>query len=85
MTLQEKFADAQIRVKTLKDSPSNETLLELYSLYKQGHIGDVEGKRPGMLKMVARAKFDAWAARKGTSQDSAMEAYVALVDKLLAG
>jgi len=31
---------------------------------------------------VNRAKFDAWASRKGVSRDEAMQAYVALVEKL---
>lgn len=85
MALADDFASAQQRVKTLKTQPSNDTLLELYSLYKQASVGDVEGKRPGMLDLKGRAKYDAWAARKGTSKDAAMEKYVALVNRLLAG
>ena len=85
MALADDFASAQERVKTLKSKPSNDTLLELYSLYKQATAGDVEGKRPGMLDLKGRAKYDAWAARKGTSKDAAMEKYVALVNRLLAG
>jgi diazepam-binding inhibitor (GABA receptor modulating acyl-CoA-binding protein) len=42
-------------------------LLQLYALYKQGSEGDVEGKRPGFTDMVGRAKYDAWAAIKGTT------------------
>lgn len=80
-----KFEDAQKRVKTLSSTPSNDTLLELYALYKQATAGDVSGSRPGMMDFKGRAKFDAWAARKGTSKDAAMTAYVALVDRLVAG
>ena len=83
MSLQNQFEDAQIRVKTLSKAPSNDVLLELYSLYKQGAVGDVTGKRPGMLNMVGRAKYDAWAGRKGMSKDAAMQAYVDLVERLL--
>ena len=82
--LAQRFADAQVRVKTLPERPDNDTLLELYALYKQGSAGDASGKRPGMMDFVARAKFDQWAKKKGTSKDDAMNAYVALVDKLLA-
>ena len=82
--LAQKFADAQERVKTLPERPDNDTLLELYALYKQGSAGDASGKRPGMMDFVARAKFDQWAKKKGTSKDDAMRAYVALVDKLVA-
>lgn len=79
------FDEAQVKVKDLKKSPGNDKLLELYALYKQGTTGDVSGKRPGMLDVKGRAKYDAWAVRKGTSQDEAKAAYVALVEKLIAG
>jgi acyl-CoA-binding protein len=83
MTLSERFADAQTRVKTLTQAPSTAELLELYALYKQGSSGDVESKRPGMLDIKGRAKWDAWAGKKGQTRDQAMEAYVALVDRLV--
>ena len=67
MTTSEKFEDAQRRVKTLTQSPSTDHLLELYALYKQGTVGDVDGKRPGMLDLKGRAKYDAWAKQKGSS------------------
>ena len=82
MTTSEKFEDAQRRVKTLTQPPATDQLLELYALYKQGTVGDVDGKRPGMLDLKGRAKYDAWAKQKGSSKDRAMEAYVVLVDKL---
>jgi len=83
MTLDERFEDAQKRVKTLSSAPDNDALLDLYALYKQGTIGDVTGSRPGMMDFKGRAKWDAWSKRKGTSKDVAMEAYVALVDRLV--
>jgi len=70
--------------KTLRKAPDNDTLLALYSLYKQATVGDVSGERPGALDMVNRAKFDAWSGRKGTSREDAMKAYVELVAKLRA-
>jgi acyl-CoA-binding protein len=84
MPLADDFAKAQERVKTLKSRPSNEALLDLYSLFKQATEGDVSGKRPGMLDLKGRAKWDAWDKRKGLGRDAAMQQYVALVDKLLA-
>lgn len=83
MSLEDEFNEAQNRVKTLSSTPSNDKLLELYSLFKQGSVGDVQGKRPGMLDIKGRAKYDAWAGRKGMSKDDAMKAYVALVDDLV--
>ena len=56
-----------------------------YALYKQGTEGDNLGKRPGMLDLKGRAKFDVWASKKGLGRDAAMPAYVTLVDRLLKG
>jgi diazepam-binding inhibitor (GABA receptor modulator, acyl-CoA-binding protein) len=83
MALKDDFEKAQADVKTLKEKPDNATLLELYALYKQGTEGDATGRRPGIMDPVGRAKFDAWAAKKGASNDDAMNAYVAYVKKLL--
>ncbi|MFL5354033.1 acyl-CoA-binding protein [Archangium sp.] len=85
MALEDDFRSAQERVKTLKTRPSNDTLLELYSLFKQATEGDVQGKRPGMLDLKGRAKYDAWAGRKGVGREAAMQQYVALVERLLKG
>ncbi|HZS36877.1 MAG TPA: acyl-CoA-binding protein [Polyangia bacterium] len=82
MNLVEKFEDAQKRVKALTAAPSTDSLLELYALYKQGSVGDVQGERPGMLDFKGRAKYDAWKQHKGMQKEQAMEAYVALVDRL---
>jgi acyl-CoA-binding protein len=83
MELKERFEDAQVRVKTLP-SQGPDVLLKLYGLFKQANAGDVTGKRPGMLDVKGRAKYDAWASRQGMSQDAAMEEYVNYVDQLLA-
>jgi acyl-CoA-binding protein len=85
MALEDDFRSAQERVKTLTTRPSNDSLLELYSLFKQATEGDVQGKRPGMLDLKGRAKYDAWAGRKGVGREAAMQQYVALVDRLLRG
>ena len=83
--LKTQFQEAQVRVKTLSKSPGNDTLLELYALFKQANDGDVKGSRPGMLAVKDRAKFDAWAKAKGISADAAMQKYVDLVNRLLKG
>jgi acyl-CoA-binding protein len=82
MSLQEQFAQAQADSKNLSERPDNMTLLKIYALYKQGSAGDVEGSRPGFTDMVGRAKYDAWAALKGTSKDDAMQQYVDLIEEL---
>ncbi len=85
MELAARFEDAQARVKKLSSTPSNDDLLQLYAFYKQATAGDVSGSRPGMLDLKGRAKYDAWAGKKGLSKDQAMEKYVALVDRLAGG
>lgn len=82
MSILQDFQEAAVRVKTLKSAPSNSDLLELYALYKQATVGDVEGKQPGRLQMRERAKFDAWATHKGKSKDAAMQQYIDLVNRL---
>ena len=83
MALDTEFQEAQEKVKTLTKRPSNDELLELYALYKQGSAGDVQGKRPGMLDVKGRAKYDAWAKREGMGREDAMKSYVDLVGRLL--
>jgi acyl-CoA-binding protein len=80
--LKAKFEAAVAASKTLPERPDNATMLKLYALYKQATVGDVEGKRPGMMDMVGRAKWDAWSEMKGTSANDAMKKYVALVEDL---
>jgi acyl-CoA-binding protein len=84
MALAEDFSAAQARVKQLSRTPASDELLELYAYYKQATTGDASGERPGMLDFKGRAKFDAWSARKGLGKDQAMNAYVSLVEKLVA-
>jgi acyl-CoA-binding protein len=77
------FETAQTRVKNLKKTPGAPELLELYALFKQGSLGDAQGKRPGMLDMRGRAKFDAWSGKKGMGREAAQAAYVKLVEMLV--
>ncbi|KAK0427689.1 hypothetical protein QR680_010369 [Steinernema hermaphroditum] len=71
------------QVKNLKTSPTNDELLELYALYKQGTVGDNNTAKPGMLDMKGKAKWSAWDGKKGTSQEKAKEEYIALVKTLV--
>jgi len=82
MATQEEFNAAAARVQKLPKTPSNDDLLELYGLFKQASVGDVSGKRPGMLNVKGRAKYDAWAGRKGMSSEDARAAYVGVVTRL---
>ncbi len=79
---EKRFEAAQAAAKGLRDKPDNDTLLELYSYFKQATEGDAGGDRPGAFDFVARAKYDAWAARKGMGRDVARKGYVKLVEHL---
>ncbi len=81
-TLEDQFKAAQAEVQQLSERPDNDTLLELYSFYKQATEGDVTGDKPGPFDFKARAKYDAWEARKGMKREVAMKAYVRLVEHL---
>ena len=80
--LKKKFEAAAADSKKLPERPSNDVLLQLYALYKQGSEGDVEGKRPGFTDMVGRAKWDAWNGLKGKAGDEAMQEYIDLIEGL---
>ncbi|RZL03631.1 MAG: acyl-CoA-binding protein [Rubrivivax sp.] len=76
------FDAAVANSKLLPAKPDNDTLLKIYSLFKQATVGDVQGDRPGMMDFVARAKYDAWAALKGKTSDQAKQTYIDLINSL---
>ncbi|XP_042589926.1 acyl-CoA-binding protein [Cyprinus carpio] len=76
------FQKAAEEVKQLKAKPTDAEMLEIYSLYKQATVGDVNTARPGMLDFTGKAKWDAWEGKKGMSKDDAMKAYIAKVEEL---
>ena len=80
--LNAKFEAAVANSKKLTEKPDNATLLKIYSLYKQGSIGDNAEKKPGFADMVGRAKWDAWNKLKGTSGDDAKQQYIDLIESL---
>ena len=83
MDIREQFEKAIADSKSLTEKPDNETLLQLYALYKQSTNGDVSGEAPtNPFDFVNKAKYNAWAALKGTTTDAAMQQYVDLVNKL---
>ncbi len=82
MASKDEFENAVVRSKELTKKPSNETLLKLYSLFKQASEGDVTGERPGGFDFKGAAKHDAWASMKGTASEDAMTHYVELVNQL---
>lgn len=82
MDLMEQFENATQDVKKLASKPSVENMLKLYAFYKQATAGDVNGKRPGMLNLAGRSKYDAWGKIKGMSAEEAKKSYINLVKTL---
>ena len=83
MELKEQFEQAAADSKNLPEKPSNDTLLQLYSLYKQSTEGDLQSDPPANpFDFVAKAKYEAWLSLKGKASATAMEEYITLIDKL---
>jgi len=83
MDLNALFEQAVADSKSLSDRPSNDTLLQLYSLYKQATEGDINIDPPANpFDFVSKAKYEAWAGLKGKTKEAAMQDYVQLVSKL---
>jgi pimeloyl-ACP methyl ester carboxylesterase/acyl-CoA-binding protein len=84
--LKQRFDAAAARVRSAPDNgplkPSNEMKLRMYGLYRQATAGDAHGARPGMMDIVGRMKFDAWAGFKGLGAEEAMHRYVEEVEKI---
>ncbi|XP_028835250.1 metalloreductase STEAP3-like isoform X2 [Denticeps clupeoides] len=81
---QAEFEKAAEEVKMLKSRPDQVEVMEIYGLYKQATVGDVDVARPGMFDFTGKTKWDAWNAKKGISKDEAMSTYVTKVEELKA-
>lgn len=83
MELKQQFEKAVADSKLLASKPSNDILLQLYSLFKQATEGDVKGDPPSNpFDFVARAKYEAWSSLRGKSSETSMTEYVDLVNRL---
>ena len=80
--LDQQFNQAAADAKDLPERPDNETMLKLYSLYKQGSAGDVAGEKPGFFDFVATAKYEAWEQLAGMDSSEAKQKYIELVNRL---
>ena len=83
MELKEQFEKAAADSKNLSAKPDNETLLQLYSLFKQSTEGDASSEAPpNPFDFVGKAKYEAWSSLNGKPKEAAMSEYVELVNKL---
>lgn len=77
------FYNATVAAKSFKSRPPDSTLLDLYALYKQATIGDINTQRPMFFDLQGQAKWDAWNKRKGMTKEQAMDQYIGLVDAMI--
>jgi diazepam-binding inhibitor (GABA receptor modulating acyl-CoA-binding protein) len=86
MSLKDDFEQAVAESKELKKRPDDDTLLKLYSLYKQATEGDIdpETPAPNMFDFVNKAKQDAWKKLTGVDAETAMVEYIGTVEQLKA-
>ncbi|XP_061202093.1 acyl-CoA-binding domain-containing protein 7 [Neopsephotus bourkii] len=83
MTLEADFNAAAEDVKKIKTRPTDEELKEIYGLYKQATVGDINIECPGMLDLKAKAKWEAWNLKEGLSKEDAMKAYISKVKEMV--
>ena len=81
---------ARFRLQTPGQGPGGPTAISYqYEVEEEDtHFGSepvaATGARPCMMHVLGRAKFDAWAARKGLAREQAMADYVMLAASLKA-
>ncbi|EFA10395.1 putative acyl-CoA-binding protein [Tribolium castaneum] len=80
MSLDEKFKSACDQIRQFTKRPSDSDMLEVYSLYKQATVGDINTPKPSEAK--AKAKWEAWSGKKGLNANVAKEQYVAKIKAL---
>lgn len=81
--LDRKFNKYRRDVKRLRKRPTDEELLEIYGLFKQAMIGNVNIQKPGMFNFSKQdRKWNAWKSREGLHKNTAKKMYVDCVRKL---
>ncbi|XP_021944602.1 enoyl-CoA delta isomerase 2 [Folsomia candida] len=78
----EQFQEAVKNLGSVKDA-DNSTKLKLYALYKQTTVGKNNTKKPGMLDIVGKAKWDAWNSLGDMTQGEAEKNYIDIVNEML--
>jgi len=80
--IDQQFEQATAAAKLLGKRPDNDTLLQLYALFKQASEGDISGEPPGFFDFVGTAKYTAWQKLQGMSAETAKQQYIDLVRAL---
>eukprot|EP00164_Ancoracysta_twista_P001474 GFYU01001923.1.p1 GENE.GFYU01001923.1~~GFYU01001923.1.p1 ORF type:complete len:427 (-),score=127.09 GFYU01001923.1:143-1423(-) len=82
-TLQSDFETAVSRSKdTSAPRPDNNTMLQVYALYKQATSGPNTTDKPGMMDFVGKAKWQAWSDLKDMDKETAMKEYIGKINDI---
>ncbi|XP_006872663.1 PREDICTED: acyl-CoA-binding domain-containing protein 7 [Chrysochloris asiatica] len=83
MSLQADFDRVAEDVRKLKTRPTDDELKELYGLYKQSVVGDINIGCPVLLDLKRKFKWEAWNLQKGLPKEDAMSAYISKAKELI--
>ncbi|XP_018866156.1 acyl-CoA-binding domain-containing protein 7-like [Gorilla gorilla gorilla] len=83
MSLQADFDMVTEDVRKLKTRPDDEEVKELYGLYKQAVIGNINIECSEMLKLKGKAKWEAQNPQKGLSEEDMMSAFISKAEELI--
>ncbi|KAJ2080702.1 acyl-CoA-binding protein (ACBP)/diazepam binding inhibitor (DBI)/endozepine (EP) [Coemansia sp. RSA 988] len=82
--LNSEFLKAKDESSSLPLKTANEDRLEMYSLYKQGTVGDNNTEMPSAFNFERKRMWDAWNKLKGKMKlEDAQQKYIDLVKELL--
>jgi hydroxymethylglutaryl-CoA reductase (NADPH) len=84
-SLEEAFDKAQAMLVKLNNLPDKDAILDIYGLYKQATVGDINVSKPSFfsIDIKAKTKYQAWEKFKGLNKEAAMKKYIELVQKLV--
>jgi diazepam-binding inhibitor (GABA receptor modulating acyl-CoA-binding protein) len=80
--LKQDFESACENIKQAKNLDNN-TLLNLYGLFKQSTEGDCNISKPSFYDVKGIAKWNAWSDNKGLDASITMKRYIKEVNKIL--
>lgn len=86
--IKNKFDDAVNSMDKYKDriedlNSNNDTLLEIYGLFKQATCGNCNISQPFILDLKGNAKYNAWMKFKDKDVEYVMKLYTKRVNKIL--
>ncbi len=81
-TLDQQFELCASIVKSLKTTPQDDELLNIYGLYKQATLGCNTLPKPLIFDIRGMSKWKAWKDKQGMTKEKAKQEYVDNVYKL---